>query len=105
MSANEHSSATVSTMNDMRKAWRPLPNRALVASMWLTMAGGVIGIVAQLARSPVWLSLVGATAFMVGTVAAFGTAIRSPRRDGTSAVGSLGTAVKFSFRWLWEFMP
>jgi hypothetical protein len=95
----------VSTVNDMGNTVRSAPNRALVAAMWLTMAGGVVGIVADLAKWPVWLSLVGATAFIVGTVTAVGSAFGSSRRDGTSVVRSLGSAVKFGFRWLWEFMP
>jgi hypothetical protein len=69
------------------------------------MAGGVVVAIADFADLPVWLSLAGATAFIVGTGTAVRLAFRASRRDGTSVVRSLARAVKVGFRWLWEFMP
>jgi hypothetical protein len=76
----------------------------LLAAFWLTIAGGVVAVVAEFADLP-GLVLAGAAAFIVGTGTAVRLAYRSSRRDGTSVVRSFARAVKLGFRWLWEFMP
>jgi hypothetical protein len=76
-----------------------------LAAAALTMAGGVVGVVADIADLPLWLGLAGLALFVVGTVLAVSVAFRVTRRDGISAVRALGRALKTGFKWLWEFAP
>gem|GEM_PF-3761533 len=94
----------MSTKSDIENTDGSASNRALLVAVWLTMAGGVVGLVAEFANLPVWLLLAGVTAFLMGTVTAVGFGFSSSRRDGTSVVRSLSKAVKVGFRWLWEFL-
>jgi len=93
------------TLGDMEDTGRSAPRVGWPAAFWFTMAGGVVGLVAEFADLPGWLGLAGAAAFIVGTATAVRLAFRSSRRDGTSVVRSLARAVKLGFRWLFDFMP
>lgn len=67
--------------------------------MSLTLAGCIVGAFAEFANLPTWLLLAGLTAVIVGTVTAVVFAFSSSRRDGTSVVRSLASAVKIGFGW------
>ena len=58
----------VGTLGDMEDTGRSAPRLGWLAAFWLTMAGGVVGLVAEFADLPGWLGLAGAAAFIVGTV-------------------------------------
>lgn len=88
----------------MQDPGRSSPRMGWLAAFWLTMAGAVVGLVAEFADLPGWLGLAGAAAFIGGTATAVRLAFRSSRREGTSVVRSLARAVKDGFRWLWAFM-
>jgi len=96
----------VGTLDGMEDTGRSAPSFGLLAAaLGLTMAGGVVGLVAEFADLPGWLGLAGATAFFVGTATAIRLAFQSSRRDGTSLVRSLVRAVRFGFGWVFDFMP
>jgi len=76
-----------------------------LAAAALTMAGGVVGVVADIADLPLWLGLAGLALFVIGTVLAVSGAFRLARRNGTTVVRALARALKAGFKWLWYYMP
>ena len=76
-----------------------------LAAAALTMAGGVVGVVADIADLPLWLGLAGLALFVVGTMLAVSVAFRVARRNGTTVVRALARALKTGFKWLWYYMP
>ena len=74
----------VGTLGDMEDTGSSAPGVGWLAALALTMAGGVVGLVADFADLPGWLGLAGAVAFIVGTATAVRFVFRASRRDGTS---------------------
>jgi hypothetical protein len=71
----------------------------------LTIIGGLLLAVGELAGVPGVLMGGGLGAFLLGVLLVFALAVAASRRSGHGILRSLWGGTTTSLRWLWEFLP
>lgn len=78
---------------------------ALLASLFITLVGGVMWVLYAYTTVRDVIGLIGAVLFVVGTVSAVVLTFRQARRLGTTWVRALGNTLKFGGKWLLLMLP